>query len=115
MVLLPESNLVKESQVGAKVCAQVVPDSDAFLIIPAHSSARRRRERLFRQQVFTRTSTYSGLGLKILCTAPLQACRQDPGAGPGETQSDSHFPKEFPDSFPRNSHPMSSLERRAQR
>ena len=54
-------------------------------------------------------------GLKILCTAPLQACRQDPGAGPGETQSDSHFPKEFPDSFPRNSHPMSSLERRAQR
>ncbi len=41
-------------------CAQVVPNSGAFLIIPAHSSARRRREPLVPHQTVTRT--YSNLG-----------------------------------------------------
>jgi hypothetical protein len=62
---------VSESgRVGAgPVCAQVVPNSGAFLIIPARSSARGRRNPPVPHQTVTRTYTTRGIGLKILVSA----------------------------------------------
>src|SRR5215831_16859826 len=51
------------------VCAQVVPNSSAFLIIPAHSSARGRRKPRVPHQTVTRTYADRGIGLKILVSA----------------------------------------------
>jgi hypothetical protein len=53
---------------GARpVCAQTLPNSSAFPIIPAHSSARRRREPPVPHQTVSRTYTDRGLGLSVLC------------------------------------------------
>jgi hypothetical protein len=63
----PEATVAVD--VGGGSCAQIVPNSSALLIIPAHSSARGRRESLVPQQTLTRTYTDRGIGLKILVSA----------------------------------------------
>ena len=50
-------------------CAQFVPNSGAFLIIPAHSSARSRRHLLLQWLAVMHTYANTGLGLKILCSS----------------------------------------------
>src|SRR5882724_5539034 len=57
------------ADVGGGSCAQVVPHLGAFLIIPAHSSARGRRESSVPHQTVARTYTTRGIGLKILVSA----------------------------------------------
>jgi hypothetical protein len=57
------------SGVRVGVCAQTVPNSSALERIPAHSSARRHRALLFREQAVTHTYANCGLGLKILVSA----------------------------------------------
>ena len=51
------------------ICAQIVPNSCAFLIIPAHSSARDRRNPPVPHQTVTCTYEDLGIGLKILVSA----------------------------------------------
>ena len=68
-VPLPPRHLPPRSPKAPLTCAQFVPNSGAFLITPAHSSARRRRDPCLRHQTFTHTYRDQGLGLKILVSA----------------------------------------------
>jgi hypothetical protein len=55
------------------VCTQVVPNSGAFLIIPAHSSARGRRGSVVQDQILLYTYAKWVAGLKILVRIPAHS------------------------------------------
>ncbi len=62
------------TSVGARlVCDQIVTNVSAFLIIPAHSSARDCRDPVIPHQTVTRTYTDRGIGLKILVRIPAHS------------------------------------------